>query len=305
MRLRFVSSAAGAAAVAAAATLLASVDPRPGLKVVATIFPLGEFAREVGGDRTETEILVPPGADIHSWQPRLGDIKTLAGERGLFLYLGSGLDPWAEDLFRNAAGPGWKRLEASRGLRLIQETDHEEGEGHATDPHVWLDFDQDRAIVDRVAAALAELSPSEAPIFEANARAYKARLEDLDRRYAEALRSCRGRRLVVGGHAAFAYLARRYGLVQTAVMGPTPEASPAPRDIVRIIALAKSENIAAVFHEPGSGDRLARTIAREIGAEVLLLHPGHNLTEARGGRTTFIDLMERNLENLRHGLGCR
>ncbi|MBM3310978.1 MAG: zinc ABC transporter substrate-binding protein [Candidatus Aminicenantes bacterium] len=277
------------------------------LKVIATVFPLFEFAQAVGGDRTETVLLVPAGADVHSWQPRLGDIKALSGDAGLFLSVGPDLEPWAGRLFANASGRGWKSLEASRGLDLIEdEGDEEHGHGSSgADPHVWLDFGQDLMIIDRIAAALAEIEPGEAATFTANAEAYKKKLRELDRRYAEALRPCRHRRLLLGGHAAFAYLARRYGLVQTAVAGPSPDAAPNVREFARIISLAKAENVRTVFYEPGSGSRLARVLAAELGAETKLLEPGHNLSSGSARKTSFLGLMDRNLENLLDGLGCR
>jgi zinc transport system substrate-binding protein len=277
------------------------------IKVITTVFPLFEFARAVGGDRTETILLVPPGADVHSWQPRLGDIKALSGPAGLFLSVGPTLEPWAARLFANAAGRGWKSLEASRGLDLIEDAEDEEP-GHGpfgADPHVWLDFVQDQTIIDRIAQALAEVAPGEAAVFSANAEAYKVELRKLDRRYAETLEKCRGRRLLLGGHAAFGYLARRYGLVQTAVSGPSPDAAPNARELARVISLAKAEKIRTVFYEPGSGTRLARVLAAEIGAETKLLEPGHNPAPGSSGRRSFLALMDRNLEVLRDGLGCR
>jgi len=294
-----------AAALVALSSIVLSGLPGPKTRVVATIFPLFEFVRAVGGDRIEADLLVPAGADIHSWQPRFGDIKKMAGAGGLFLYLGADLEPWADDLIRNAAGPGWTVLEASRGLDLIEDADEAPQGAHGADPHVWLDFAQDQIIIDRIASALTDFSPEEAPYFRASAEAYKAKLEALDRRYREALGSCRGRRLLIGGHAAFAYLVRRYGFVQTAVTGPTPEAVPAPREMVRLVSLAKAEKITTVFFDPSSGDRLARILAAEIGARIRPLHPGHNLAVKAAVPTAFLDLMDQNLENLRHGLGCR
>jgi zinc transport system substrate-binding protein len=283
----------------------AAVEKPAKVTVMATIFPLFEFAQAVGGDRAEVSLLIPPGADVHSWRPRLGDIKKMAGDLRLFLYVGAALEPWAEDLVKNAAGPRLRTLAASQGLDLIEEAGEEHGEHGEADPHVWLDFVQDLVIIDRIAAVMEEIAPAEASNFKANAEAYKAKLRALHDRYAETLAGCRGRRLVVGGHAAFAYLARRYGLVQTAVYGPSPDSAPAPRELVRIVAEAKAEKVKTVFYEPSVGDRLARILAAEIGADTRLLNPGHNLASPSSGGETFLDLMDRNLESLRHGLGCR
>jgi len=296
---RRIVRAAAAVFVLAAAGLAASPPPEAKVKIMATIFPLQEFARAVGGDLAETRLLIPPGAEIHSWQPRVSDIKTLATELGLFLYIGPSLEPWAEGLLKSAARPGLKVLEAGRGLDLIR------GDEEAFDPHIWLDFAQDLVIVDRIAAELAGLRPASAAFFRANAEAYKAKLRALDDRYTNALRGCRGRLLLVGGHAAFGYLARRYGLVQTAVYGASPDAAPAPRIMVGIVARAKAGGVKTVFYEPTTGDRMARVLAGEIGAEVRPLHPGHNLPRSSAAGLTFLEMMDRNLEVLTDGLGCR
>jgi len=296
---RRIVRAAAAVFVLAAAGLAASPPPEAKVKIMATIFPLQEFARAVGGDLAETRLLIPPGAEIHSWQPRVSDIKTLATELGLFLYIGPSLEPWAEGLLKGVARPGLKVLEAGRGLDLIR------GDEEAFDPHIWLDFTQDLVIVDRIAAELAGLRPASAAFFRANAEAYKAKLRALDDRYTNALRGCRGRLLLVGGHAAFGYLARRYGLVQTAVYGASPDAAPAPRIMVGIVARAKAGGVKTVFYEPTTGDRMARVLAGEIGAKVRFLYPGHNLPRSSVAGLTFLEMMNRNLEVLTDGLGCR
>jgi zinc transport system substrate-binding protein len=275
------------------------------VRIMATVFPLREFAEAVGGDRAEVDLLIPPGAEVHSWQPRAGDIRKISSGLDVFLYVGRALEPWAEDILKSVSRPRLRVLETSRGMDLIEEEEGPGEAGHGLDPHVWLDFGQDLAILDRIAAALSEVRPEWGPFFRANAEDYKAKLRGLDARYAASLRACRGRRILLAGHAAFGYLAKRYGLVQTAVYGASPDAAPAPREMVRLIAAAKDEGIRTVFYEPSVGDRLARVVAGEIGADVRLLYPGHALPRAKAERAmTFLDMMERNLEALVHGLGC-
>jgi zinc transport system substrate-binding protein len=173
------------------------------------------------------------------------------------------------------------------------------------DPHIWLDFGLDQVIVDRIQQRLSEIEPENAADFERAAASYKEKLQRLDAKYRDRLSRCRQKTFIFGGHSAFAYLARRYHLEQIPVYGLSPDAAPTPRQLVDVIGLARKHNIKTIFFETSVSDKLARLIAREVGADTSLLYPGHNLTKEqwRSGMT-FLSLMEKNLESLRHGLVC-
>ncbi len=289
----------------------ARIEPRKPV-VVATIFPLAEFARAVAGEAAEVTQLLPPGADVHTWQPRVGDVRRLAGA-DLLLSVGAGLEPWLPGLVRGAGAGRLRELVASKGLDLLEVHEgHEAGEGHAghadegRDPHVWLDFGQDEKIVESLAETLAGLAPADAAGFRSRAETLKGRLRALDASYREGLAGCSRREIILAGHAAFGYLARRYGLVQTPVFGASPDAAPTPKTTAEIAARAKRTKARTIFYEPGAGDKIARLIAAEAGADVRLLYPGHNITPAqKAAGIGFFRLMEENLEVLRHGLSDR
>jgi zinc transport system substrate-binding protein len=265
-----------------------------------------EFAREIAGDRGDVGLLLPPGAEIHTWQPRVSDIRKIAA-LDLFLFIGSGLEPWAADVLRSVGRPGLRTIEAAG----VQAPGGDPAAPAAppdvgADPHVWLDFGRDLALLDRMVRVLGEIDPEGAADFAKRAEAYKDKLRRLDAEYREAFRTCAERTFVFGGHAAFGYLARRYGLVQIPVYGLSPDAAPSPKALIGIIARAKTLHIRTVFFEENVSDKMARLIARELGADVRVLNPGHNLTKAQfEAGLTFIDLMRQNLENFKHGLGCR
>jgi len=295
------------------AAALAGAAPVPGkkLKILATVFPLKEFAATIAGDRGEAALLLPSGAGVHTWQPRPGDIARLA-ECDLLLYIGSGLEPWLPGLLK-AFPPGRVRtFEAAAGLAVAgahEDGAEEAGEEHEhgpLDPHVWLDFELDRRIVGRLADELTKLDPEGGPVFAANAGRLDARLKDLDARFRDGLSACRGRDLLLAGHGAFGYLARRYGLVQTALYGLSPDAQPKPRDLMRAIEFCRAKGIKTVYFENSVPADLSRTLAREIGGRVLVLHAGHNLSRDEQDRGIgFFELMDENLANLRAGLDCR
>ncbi len=278
------------------------------LRVIATVFPLAEFAREIGGGRVEVHLLLPPGADVHTWQPRVSDIRRLE-TADLLVFIGQGLEPWLTSLLNGANPSRLARFEAASGRTLlpsVPDGDEHEHDHGAFDPHIWLDFRMDQDLADGIAAALGRLDPLGAPDFLRGAENLKDRLKALDAAYEKGLKSCRGREFILGGHAAFAYLARRYGLRQVAVYGASPDAAPTPKGTAAVIARAAKEGIQTIFYEPSLGDKMARLIAAEIGARVRILYPGHNLSpEQAAAGETFFRLMETNLETLKNGLGCR
>lgn len=279
------------------------------IRILSTVFPLKEFAAEVAGGRGEATLLLPPGAGVHTWQPRPGDIARLS-ECDLLIYIGAGLEPWLPDLLKAFPRGRIRTLEAASGLAVAaDDPDEEPGGEHdhgALDPHVWLDFDLDVRIAARIAAELTRIDPAGGPEFAANAERLADRLRRLDGEFREGLAGCRGRDLVLAGHGAFGYLARRYGLVQTALYGLSPDAQPKPKDLMKAVDYCRAKGIRTIYFENSVPPDLSQTLAREIGGRVLALHAGHNLTRDQQARGVgFFDLMREDLAALKDGLGCR
>jgi zinc transport system substrate-binding protein len=292
------------------------LDSARKIRIVASVFPLMEFAQAVCGERGEVHLLVPPGAEIHTWQPRPSDIVRLSSA-DLFIFIGSSMEPWLQDILESVQNPDLRTLEASQGIPLIErdsagsehEVEHEDEHAHdaeGVDPHIWLDFQNDQIIIDKIAVALSGLDPEGTSIFRKNAAVYKQRLRALDEKFRGSLQECTHKVFILGGHAAFGYMARRYGLRQISLYGLSPDSSPTPKRLVEIVELAKKHKIKVIFFEASVSDELARVLAKEVGARTLVLNPGANLTkeELKLGKT-FFDIMEENLENLKDGLVCR
>jgi zinc transport system substrate-binding protein len=280
------------------------------VRIMATVLPLREFAAAVAGDRGEAELLLPPGAGVHTWQPRPGDIGRLAA-CDLFVYIGANLEPWLPGLLKALPGGKVRALEVTAGLSLLEaaaddEHGHGEGPREQLDPHIWLDFELDARIVRKIADELSLIDPAGRPEFTENADRLAVRLRELDVKFRDGLAACRGRDIVLAGHGAFGYLARRYGLVQTALYGLSPDAQPRPLDLMEAVDFCRRKGVRTIFFENSVSPDLSRTLAREIDGRVLVLHGGHNLTRDEQDRGVgFFELMEENLSVLREGLGCR
>jgi len=282
------------------------------LKVVASLFPLQEFARAVGGEEVQVSLLLPPGAEAHTWEPKPSDVVKIT-QADVFIYVDPSLEPWIDKVLRAVLSKKLRVLEASQGLRLIKAEEAEGRIGHAhgprapakMDPHVWLDFALDLKIVDAIAVAFSEKDPARASLYKNNAEIYKAKLKDLDQRYRKSLAKCRHRQILLSGHAAFAYLAKRYELQQIALSGISPDAEPTPKKMAGVIEAAHKTGIKFIYAEELVNPKLAQSLSKEAGVGVLVLNAGHNLTpEQVKQKVTFLELMEKNLKNLQKGLEC-
>lgn len=278
------------------------------IKIITSVFPLMEFAQAVCGERGEASLLLPPGAEIHTWRPRPRDIIKLSSA-DLFIYIGSDLEPWLHDILKSVKESNLRVLEASHGLSLIEEEslDHvHEHEHGLLDPHIWLDFEIDQVIIDKIETILSEMDPEGSLIFKRNASKYKEKLQRLDQKFKDGLKNCLHRTFILGGHAAFGYLGRRYNLHQISLYGLSPDSKPTPKQLVEVVELARKHKIKIIFFEIYVSNELAEVIAREVGARTMVLNPGANLTEGQlKSGITFFDIMELNLENLRNGLVCK
>lgn len=280
----------------------------PRIRIVTTVFPLMEFTKAVCGERGEVSLLLPPGAEVHTWNPRPSDIVRISSA-DLFVYVGANLEPWIHDLLRSIKNSALRVLEASKDLPLIETDAGSHQNNHARgefDPHIWLDFELDQIIIDRIASLLSEVDPRHSSLFLSNAASYKEKLKRLHLTFQNGLNQCAQRTIILGGHAAFSYLARKYNLQQISLYGLSPDSKPTPKQMVEVVKLAKRHHVRAIFFEEYVSDKLAKVIAKEIGAQTLVLNPGANLRrEQLTFGMSFFDIMEKNLENLRDGLNCR
>jgi zinc transport system substrate-binding protein len=272
------------------------------IRIETSVFPLKEFAAAVAGERGEVRLLLPPGAGVHTWQPRAGDLIRLA-ECDLFIYIGADLEPWVPDVMRGLGGRKIETLEAARGLDLIREPEDGrhggDGDGHgAFDPHVWLDLELAGRIVDLIRDRLSAIDPEGASAYRRNAETCREMLMVLDLKFKTELGTCPRKTFILAGHAAFGYLARRYGL--------SPDSQPTPGRLIDVVRLAREKSIKVIFFETAASPDVAKALSRELGATTLVLNPGHNLTRAEIKKGVgFFDIMEENLRNLKDGLGCR
>ncbi len=273
------------------------------VKIVATLFPQYDFAREICGDKADIFLLLPPGMDSHSYEPTPSNMVKIS-EADLFLYTGSAMEPWADKLSESVKG---ERVDVSHGLSLLSGDDihHSETHTHAketTDPHVWTNPQNAVSMVDTICAAVCKKDPVNADFYRQNTENYKAKLLQLDREFETCVQNGKRKHIVFGGHFAMRYFVHRYGLSYASAFDAcSGETEPSPSTLISLVESMRTECIPAVFYEELSTPRTAALIAEETGAQMLLLHSCHNISKDESGET-YLSLMYKNLENLKIGL---
>ena len=292
--------------------------PVAGLQVVTTLFPLYDFARTIGGDKAQVTMLLPPGVEPHTFEPRPEDMIRIS-RAGLFIYTNKYMEPWAEKIVSGIDSRTLRIVNAGERVRYLvggnHDHDHEQRDsstgGHANerkqmDPHIWLDFANAALMVDTLLDGFIAADPGNGAIYRQNAEALKKRLATLDLRYRKVLSSCSTRKLLHGGHYTFGYLANRYGLEYSALSGVSSDSEPSAERMAALVREIRSSGARYLFAEELLSPRLTETLAQEAGVGVLMLHGAHNLSrDDQSKNATFFDLMERNLEQLRKGLQCQ
>jgi zinc/manganese transport system substrate-binding protein len=269
----------------------------PPLPVVASFSILGDFVREVGGSGVEVSTIVGPNGDAHVYEPTPADGRALARARLVFVN-GLGFEGWIDRLIA-ASKTKAKIVTVSAGVATRQ---GEEG----LDPHAWQDVANARRYVENIRDALAAADPERAALYQANATAYLAKLDALDREITTALETIPpARRRIISTHDAFGYFSARYGLEFIAPQGVSTEAEASARDIARIIDAVKREKVAAVFLENIADPRLAQSIAAQTGAKVGGTLYSDALSDAKGPAPNYIEMVRHNVKELTEALGVR
>ena len=286
-------------------TWAAHAQPAKKLKVISTLFPTYDFAKQIAGDKIEVSLLLPPGVEAHTFEPKPSDVVKI-NKADVFIYTGENMEPWVKDLLGGLFNKALLVVDASQGIELMAEGGRGAEGGHK-DPHIWVDLGNAQVMVQTIADAFAQKDPGNRDFFLKNTQEYKIKLADLDRRFRETLSGCKHKTLIYGGHFVFGYLARRYGLAYVSPYeGFSPNAEPAPKAIVKLINKLKISGIKYIYCEEFLDPKVARTIACETGAKLELLHGAHNLSKDELNRgITFLDLLEDNLKKLKIGLECK
>ncbi|NOY44924.1 MAG: zinc ABC transporter substrate-binding protein [Deltaproteobacteria bacterium] len=259
------------------------------IRVVTTLPDLADWVREIGGDRVEVRSLLTGLETPHTYEPRVSDVKAVAGSRVLVM-VGLGLEEWVEGLVQNARNSELIRVEAARGVPTIQGGDHDGGGGN---PHVWLDPARAETMCRNIARALERADPFAGDYYEVRLQAYRARLRRVADRVRARVAALPDRRFLAY-HPAWPYFAEGLGFELVGTVVEQPGRQPSARALARLIDRIRTEGIRVLVTEPQLPSKLPDLLHQETGIRVVTLSPLLGASPAQ----TYLELLERNAQTL-------
>ena len=300
------------------------------LTVFASTFALKSLAEEIGGDRVHVEMVIPPGADPHTYEPTSKQMTQIA-EADLFLTIGHDLEPYVESMEKSLEGQNVAFVKTAENVKLLDAADtvhvheeeghteddhaheedahsedehaHEEGDGHSHsqyDPHVWLDPMNAVSMAEAVEAAFSEEAPDYKDEFAERLSTFKDEANALDAELKAAVENGSKSELLVT-HAAYGYLAERYGFDQLPIAGLTPSEEPSQQALKRIIEEARLHDLNYIAFEDTVTPKVAEVVKQEIGAESVTIYNLESVTKEQMDKSYF-DLMRENVKALETAL---
>lgn len=291
--------------------------------IITTLFPFYDITSKLVADKAEISLLLPPGVEPHSFEPTPQDtIKIQAAD--IFIYTGDIMEPWVKDIVANLPD-SVTVIDTSKGINLIKSQDdhshddhgHDDEHGHEDekkenksgsnlDPHFWLDFNNTIIATNTISKAISELNIVDNNNLDQNKNNIVTALEQLDTDYSNTLSKCTNKTILQAGHRTFEYLARKYKLEYVTTEELSPNSDTSAQDIAKLVQKVRETKAKAIFSEELVEPRIANTISSETGVPVLELNGAHNISsEQFQAKTSFVDIMRKNLENLSIGLECK
>ncbi len=257
------------------------------IKVAATIFPIYDFVRNIGGKYVEPILIVPPGASPHTFSPSFSDVKKIAGAKVVF-YNDFGLDDWVLKLAKNAGVP--LETNVSEGLQYVVKA-------HNGNPHLWLNPDYAISQCEVIEKTLEKIDPEHKSYYEQNFEKYREEIRETADSLKKEVSSLENRKFIAF-HPAYTYFAEFFGLEEAGVIEKTPGQKPNPKDLAEIENLIKEEHIKAIFSEPQISSSILETISQDTGVKILVLDPLGGTDE----RKSYLELLKFDVNEICRGL---
>ena len=259
---------------------------RQKIQVVASFYPLAFFTERIGGNLVQVKTITPPGTEPHDYDLSAQDIAAI--EHANLLVLNGYVETWGEKIRENLRDTKIRMVIAGEGLFS------------GTDPHLWLDPVLAGQESEKIADALISIDPTNASEYRKNQTALVADFDQLDAKFRIGLQTCT-RQDIITSHAAFGYLASRYGFRQVPIAGISPDEEPPAQTLANIAKFARENAVKYIFFERLVSPKLADTIATEVSAQTLVLDPLEGISTGKD----YFTVMEENLKNLKTALECK
>jgi zinc transport system substrate-binding protein len=285
------------------------------VNVVATIFPLYDFARASAKELANITMLTLPGSSVHSYEPGPADIKKIQNS-DIFLYIGGENEAWVERILNTLDTSKMKIVRLFDAVKLYEE---EEKEGMQTedkqpkehgkleieyDEHIWTSTKNAVLMVNAITDAFCERDTSNCENYKKNSQNYISQVDELSNELSQIVNSAKRKQIVVADRFPFRYLAEEYGMDYVAAFpGCSDQSDASVATIAYLIKTVQNNKIPYIYHVELSNRNTAEAVAEQTGAKMLLLHSYHNISkqEFENG-ITYLDLLKQNVANLKIGL---
>ena len=302
------------------------------LKIVTTLFPQYDFAKQIAGDKADVKMILSPGQDSHSFEPTPEDIKKIQNA-DIFIYNGGEAEEWIEKIIDSVDTKKVNAIKMMDYVKAVKEEEvegmepevehdhdhehdkekshkHNENDNHnhnhdkEYDEHIWTSPKNAKNMVEAIKNTLVKVDNTNEKYYNANYENYTKKLDELDKSLTTTVAKAKRKMIVLGDKFPFRYLAKDYGLTYRAAFnGCSTQTEPSIDTVTYLIKTVRENKIPVIYHIEMSNKKIAKTISDETGAKVLLLHSAHNVTkEDLDKGITYIDIMNNNIGNLKEGL---
>ena len=267
------------------------------VQVVASIDPINEFAKIIGGEEISSITMVKSGVEPHDYEPTSKDLSNL-NDSQLFLYNGLGMEDWADKIIDSINDTDIVVVNTSDNVNVINSNDnddHEEDEhSHEhgkTDPHIWLSLEECKTQSLNIKNSLQDIDGENAEYYEENYSTFISEVDALYEEYKNKFNSLENKNFVTS-HAAFGYLCRDFGLTQVSIEDLFGESEVTPATLASLVDFCKSNNVKTVFMPEVASEKLSETLAKEVSAKVVEIYSLETMPE----NLSYIDAMRKNLD---------
>lgn len=258
------------------------------VKVSASIIPIADFVRQIGGDYVEVNIVIPPGANPHVFEPSPEQLVNFS-DSDIFVFVGSGFEFWKDKFISSSGKKEMILVELSKDEELLDE--HEEHE-HAKNPHIWVSPEKSLKFIPIIEKSLSEIDSKHASEYKKNAEIFKEKILKLDKECKEKIANFKNKKFL-SQHASWSYFAKDYGLEEVGNIEKFPGREATPAEIEELIKTAKSYQVNVIFTDAQFSEKAAKAVAESGNLKIVPLDILGNTNNI-----SYIDMMNDNLEKI-------
>lgn len=273
------------------------------LKIVTTIFPQYDFASHITGDKANITMLLTPGSESHTYEPSPSDIAKIQ-QADLFIYNGGESEVWVDEILKSTGNDKLNTMRLMDYIEPLEEIHNDSDHEHEYDEHIFTSLKNADLLLQAISKEICALDNQNSSIYKENTENYSKQITELDKNFKDMINSSKRKTVVFGDRFPFRYFAEDYGLeYHAAFSGCSSETEASSAAVSQLITFVKENNIPIIFYIEFSSQKTAGKIAEASGAKTALLHSCHNISkEDIKNKTSYIDIMQKNFENLSEAL---